>query len=130
MSEIGRPMSAGMRLKIFLRARGETLHPQLPIKKDGPDIGRGHQVIQVGVRPAQLFDAALELVVNRDELFVDRLQFFLARLQLFRRGTHLFVHRLELFVGSFQLFIGRFVLLAAVAELVFEECRSRLRDCG
>ena len=106
------------KIEDLLRARREPMDAQLAIKKNGADIGRRHQVVEVGIRPAQLFDVVLELVVDGGKLFVDRLQFLLARLQLFRRGTQLLVHRLELFVGGLQLFVGRFVLLDRGVELL------------
>ena len=93
---------------------------QLAVEENGPDVGRGHQVVEVGIGPAQLFHVALQLVVDRGQLFVDRLQFLLARLQFLGRGTHLLVHRLELFVRRFQLFVGRFVLLDRGAELLLQ----------
>ena len=111
MSESGPAEVGREEIENLLRARGETLDAQLAIEKDGPDIGRSHQVIEVGIGPAQLLDVALQLVVDGRELFVDRLQFFLARLQFLGRGTHLLVHRLELFVRGLELFVGRFVLL-------------------
>ena len=43
----------------FLRGRREPMNAQLAIEKNRADIGRGHQVVEIGVRPAQLFHAAL-----------------------------------------------------------------------
>ena len=86
------------KIKNLLGAGSETLGAQLPIQKNRSDIGRGHQIIEIRIGPAQIFDAVLQLVVDRSQFFVDRLQFFLARLELFRGRAHLLVHGLELFV--------------------------------
>ena len=104
----------------FLRARSEPQNAQAAIEEDGPDVGRGHQIAEIGIRPAQLLDAALQLVVDGRQLFVDRLQFLLARLELFGGGTQLFVHSLKLFIRRLQLFVSRFVLLHRGVELLLE----------
>ena len=61
------------------------MDPKLAVQENGPDIARGHQVVQVRIRPAQVLDTAFQLRVHRDQLFVDRLKLFLARLQLLGR---------------------------------------------
>src|SRR5205814_5678161 len=93
VGEIGkRPIDVGGKnIENCLGAGCETFYAQSPVQENRPDVGRGHEVVKVRVRAAQLFDAALQLVIDSRQLFVDRLQFLLTRLELFRSGTHLLV---------------------------------------
>ena len=104
-----------------MRAWGVTLDVQFAIQKNCPDVGRSHEIGEIGISAAQFFHVAFELVVHGAQFFVDRLQFLFARLQFFGGGTHFLVHRLQLFIGSLQFFIGGLVLLDRGVEVLLEK---------
>ena len=132
MGDIGKwaPHVGGKNIKNLLRAWGKSLDAKLAVEKNGPDVGRGHQVGQVRVRAAQFLDAALQLVIDRDQLLVDGLQFLFARFELFRRGAHFLICGLKLFIGGFQFFVRGFVLLNGRTELVLQMLNFQVELAG
>ena len=60
----------------------EPLDAQARVEKQGPEIGRRHQVLQVAMRARDQFELPLQLAVHGLQLFIDRLQFLLAGFEL------------------------------------------------
>ncbi len=108
------------------RGRREALNAKLAIEKNGRDIRRGHQVLQVAVRAAQLLDLELQLLVHRAQFFIDRLHFLAPRFQLLARRTQLLIHRLQLFIARLHLLGLRFALLDIFPQLPLGEIEFRL----
>jgi hypothetical protein len=73
------------------------------IEEDRADLRGLDEILQVLVRPLQLFDRALVLLVDRRQLLIDRLDLLPSRLQLLRRRPLLLVDRLQLLVHRLQL---------------------------
>ena len=58
------------------RRRCEAFDPEIPIEENGRDIGRGNEVLEVAIGPAELPDFSLQLEIHRAQLLVGGLQPF------------------------------------------------------
>ena len=68
------------------RSQCEFSHTQLVVEKDRGDLGGLEQVLEIGVRPAELLDPVRELAVDGLQLLVGRLKLFLGGLHLLIGG--------------------------------------------
>ncbi len=73
---------ARLDLEDLAELRRESLDPQIRREEEGGDVGRGHQVLEIVVRPRHLIELDLQLVVDGVQLLVDALQLLLAGFEL------------------------------------------------
>ena len=99
--------------------RREALDPALPVEKEGRDVRRGEEVLQVAGELREFFDLVPVFLVDRHEFLVDRPQLLLARLELLRRRTQFLVHRLQFLVRGLHLLARGLVLFDDVLQLPF-----------
>src|SRR5215470_9589229 len=76
----------------------EKLNPQLWVQKEGPDLGRRDQVLQVGVARREIIKFAFEFGINRLQLLVSRLKLLPIGFKLLRVRAVFLVDRLQLLI--------------------------------
>ena len=97
---------AWLDLEDLAELRRESLDPQIGREEEGGDVGRGHQVREIVVRPRDLIELDLQLLVDGMQLLVDALQLLLARFELLGGRAVLLVQALEFLVGRAQILGG------------------------
>ena len=98
------------------RRRVELDH-ELAVDKEGGHVGGRHEILEVVVGLAEVFEPLLELLIDRLEFFIDRLQLFLRCLELFQRRLIFLIDRLQLLVGGFELFLLRLGVFEGALKL-------------
>jgi hypothetical protein len=108
------------------QGRGIELDRQLAVDNQRGHVGGGHEVLEVVVGLAEVFNLVFEFLIDEGlEFVIDRLQLFLRGFELLEGRAVFLVDRLQFFIGRPEFFMPRLGAFKGALQLRLDRLEFR-----